>query len=173
MPDPGALIELGVVRGAYGVHGWIRVSPYSQDAAVLRAARQWHLTAPGAAEPVTVKVQAVKAHGHGLIAKWEGFDAPEQADAIKGGVIAVRRADFSPLGQGQWYWTDLIGAQVINRQQQVLGQVLGVQNNGAQDLMQVGAAEGRVVLIPMVSAYVDAIDTAAHEIRVDWQLDWS
>lgn len=173
MPDAGALIELGVVRGAYGVKGWLRVAPYSQDADVLRNARQWWLKRKDAAEPVGVRVQAVKPHGQGLIARWEGVDSPEQAEAIKGAVILVRRADFPLPGEGQWYWADLMGAQVLNRERQLLGLVGGVQNNGAQDLMQVVAADGRVLLIPMVSIYIDAIDAAANVVRVDWQLDWS
>jgi 16S rRNA processing protein RimM len=61
---------------------------------------------------------------------------------------------------------------VVNREQQVLGQVAAIVSNGAQELLQVEGVDG-VLLVPMVPAYVEEVDPAARRIRVDWQSDWS
>jgi 16S rRNA processing protein RimM len=84
----------------------------------------------------------------------------------------VARAAFPVLAEGEFYWVDLIGLDVVNREQQVLGQVAAIVSNGAQELLQVEGVDG-VLLVPMVPAYVEEVDPAARRIRVDWQSDWS
>lgn len=167
-----ALIDLGVVRGAYGVKGWVRVAPFSPDAAVLMQAREWWLKRDGSA-PLPVTVEAARRHSGNIVAKWSGFDVPERGDALKGATVAVQRAAFPALPEGEAYWVDLIGARVVNRAGVELGQVQGVQNNGAQELMAVQSATGAVLLIPMVARFIDAIDARGAVIRVDWDPDWS
>ena len=165
-------MDLGAVRGAYGVKGWAKVAPFSPDATVLIQAREWWLK-PVSGEPRVLKVQSARRHGATVIAKWDGFEVPEQCDALKGATVAVPRAAFAPLPAGQWYWVDLIGARVVNRAEVTLGQITGVQSNGVQDLMEVKSAEGALLLIPMVANYVDEVDAAHGVVRVDWEADWS
>jgi 16S rRNA processing protein RimM len=163
---PPDLIELGVLRGAYGLKGWARVQPHSAEATVLRACRHWWLLGAG-----DVEVTAVRRHGAGLVAKWKGCDTPEQADRLRGTRVAVARAEFPPAGEGEVYWIDLIGARVVNRSGAELGNVSEVLNSGAQDLLEVTRGE-RVILVPMVERYVDEVDTARREVKVDWEADW-
>ncbi len=165
-------MDLGAVRGAYGVKGWVKVAPFSPDATVLIQAREWWLK-PLGGEPRVLTVQSARRHGATVIAKWVGFEVPEQCDVLKGATVAVQRAAFAPLPSGQWYWVDLIGARVVNRAEVTLGQVTGVQSNGVQDLMEVKSASGAPLLIPMVSNYIDEVDAAHGVVRVDWEADWS
>jgi 16S rRNA processing protein RimM len=128
-----------------------------------------------------LEVTGVRAQGSGLVAKWHGCDDPESAEALKGCGIAVSRASFPRLPQGQYYWVDLVGSRVVNRGGQQLGVVSGLRNNGAHDLLEVApaAVEGGaapaapgMLLIPMVPAYIDGVELAARRIRVDWEADW-
>jgi 16S rRNA processing protein RimM len=200
---PTDLVEVGFLRGAYGLQGWVHVQPHSGDADVLRGARQWWLRRPKAAAAITdaderaalLEITGVRAQGSGLVAKWHGCDDPESAQALKGCGIAVSRASFPRLPQGQYYWVDLVGSQVVNRAGRQLGVVSGLRNNGAHDLLEVereiertAPAEGGatqaaaeelrpapsgMLLIPMVPAYIDGVELAARRIRVDWEADWS
>jgi 16S rRNA processing protein RimM len=164
-----ALVELGAVRGAYGVKGWVKIAPFDADAEVLRATRNWWLLRDGARERLAVT--AVRRHAALLLAKWEGCDSPEAADAMRGATIAVARDQFPALAPGRYYWVDLIGARVVNRRGVELGEVQGLRSNGAQDLLEVRGA-GSTLLVPMVDAYVDRIDPARRRIEVDWEADW-
>jgi len=192
---------VGVVRGSYGLAGWVHVQAHSGDAQVLRGARQWWLARPmaslaasipaGAAAtldvPALVQVAGVREHGAGLVAKWSGCEDPESAQACKGWRIQVARSRFPALPAGQYYWVDLVGVQVVNRGGKVLGRVRGLRSNGAHDLLEVdqaqvdqavdagatpaGAARS-LLLIPMVGPYIDAVDLASGTIRVDWEEQW-
>ena len=172
---PPDLVALGVVRGAYGIKGWVRIAPYAADGAVLLQQRAWWLK--GASEPRALELTAVRRHTDQLVAKWDGCDSPESADALKGREVAVARSAFPPLADNEFYLADLVGARVVNRAGDELGKVQGLRSNGAQQLLEVwrdaSAGETAAVLIPLVESYIDAVDVAQHEVRVDWQNDWS
>lgn len=167
---PADLVDLGAVRGAYGVKGWARIEPFDRNADVLRGASVWWLIQ--GAQRLPIDVEAIKVHGSVILAKWRGFDVPEAVDRIKGATVAVPRSRFPALADGEYYWVDLIGLEVVNREHKVLGRVAAMASNGAQDLLQVEGAEG-ALLVPMVPAYVDGVDLVTRRIRVDWQPDWS
>lgn len=171
---PPDLVALGVVRGAYGVKGWVRIAPYADDGAVLLQQRAWWLQ--GSATAQRLELTAVRRHTDQLLAKWNGCDSPEGADALKGREVAVARSAFPPLPDNEFYVADLVGARVVNRAGDELGKVQGLRSKGAQQLLEVApegsAGESATLLIPLVESYVDAVDVAQHEVRVDWQKDW-
>lgn len=167
---PADLVELGTVRGAYGLRGWVRVVPLAGEGEVLRSVRGWWLL--GARHPARrLSVTACRRHGSALVARCDGIATPEAADRLKGHRVAVARSDFPPAGEGQVYWVDLIGARVVNRQGDELGVVSAIRNHGAQDLLEV-RAQGAVRLVPIVASYVDEVDVPSRLIRVDWHADW-
>ncbi len=114
---------------------------------------------------------AARRHGSVLVAKLQGCDTPEQAERLRGVAVGVSRAEFPPAGDGEVYWVDLIGAQVINRSGIDLGTVSDVISNGVQELLEV-RQDDRVRLVPMVGRHVDEVDLAARTVRVDWEADW-
>jgi 16S rRNA processing protein RimM len=179
-PDPAAvlpavppadLVELGVVHGAFGVRGWAHIEPHSPEAEVLRGTRRWWLLREGS-PALAVNITGVRVHGTGLVAKWEGCDTPEGVQARHRARISVSRADFPPIPAGEHYWVDLVGLRVVNRSGVLLGEVTGLRNNGAHDILEIGSAQGAELLIPVVGPHIDAIDAAAREVRVDWEADW-
>lgn len=167
---PVDLIELGVVRGSYGIKGWVRIAPHDAEAPVLRTARKWWLKRGD--EVSALELTAVRRQGAGLVAKWIGCDDPEAAEGFRGARVAVERAEFPAPAAGEFYWVDLVGARVVNRAGVELGKVSGLRNNGAQDLLEVAGVEGVEILVPLVDAYVDSIDAKEGLIRVDWEADW-
>lgn len=166
---PEDLVELGAVRGAYGTKGWVRIAPFDAGGVVLQSSRQWWLKRSGDWKPFTVAAR--RRHGALLLAKLEGCETPEAAQALKGATVAVARSEFPPAAAGEYYWIDLIGARVVNRAAVELGTVTGLRNYGAQDLLEVSGAAG-TLLVPLVEGYVEAIDTTRKLIRVDWEADW-
>ena len=165
---PADLVELGVLRGAYGVKGWSRVQPHSSQAAVLRTCRQWWMLGEA---PRPVQVAAVRRQGSMLVVKLQACETPEQADRLRGVRVGVSRAEFPPAGEGEVYWIDLIGARVVSRSGAELGTVSDVLSSGAQDLLEVRSGE-RALLVPLVERHVDEIDLQRRVVRVDWEADW-
>ena len=167
------VIELGAVRGAYGVKGWLRVAPFATDGGVLEAVDEWWLIRGRDKQSVTVEDR--RRHGTSILAKLPGCETKEAADALKGATVAVARDRFPPLPEGQHYLGDLIGSRVVNRSGEALGEVSGLRANEVAGVLRqwlevTDRTDTR--LIPLVEPYVDEVDAAAKLVRVDWQRDW-
>jgi 16S rRNA processing protein RimM len=149
----------------------VRVAPHTPSAEVLRSTRRWWLIGSGPAREL--RVSAVRRQGAALVAKWEGCDSPEAADALKGASIAVERTDFPRLTGQEYYWVDLIGLQVINRNNRKLGVVRGLRSSAAHDVLEIEpAGQGGEILVPVAGDYVDGIDLDTGTIRVNWEPEW-
>jgi 16S rRNA processing protein RimM len=154
----------------------VRIAPHSPLAEVLLSTRSWWLLGAGAAQPL--QVSAVRRQGASLVAKWDGCDSREAAEALKGMPVAVTRSGFPPLPGRQYYWVDLIGLRVINRSQRELGVVTGLRSSAAHDVLEIGpavtgesGARGQI-LVPVVDEYLDGVDLDAGTVRVNWEPEW-
>lgn len=182
-PWPDDAVEVGRVLGAWGVKGWIKLQPLGRDAQGLMRAKRWHLRPPEnlpspSAQPAVLQVTHARRHGDAVVAQVVDCTDRSQAEALRGARIFVSRANFPRTAADEYYWVDLIGAEVFNREQQLLGTVTGLIDAGGNDVLCVQppaagptAREGEH-LIPFVSAYVDTVDVASRRIVVDWGLDY-
>lgn len=86
------------------------------------------------------------------------------------------RSSFPTAAEDEYYWVDLIGLEVVNREGVALGTVREPARHGPQTTLvlsfpQEGGKEGER-MIPFVSAFVDKVDVAGRRIVVDWQPDY-
>lgn len=154
---------MGRVAGPYGVRGWLRVVPYSDERDALVGHGEWWVG------DELRRVEDAKQHGAAVVAKLEGVETPEAAQALKGRTVAVPRSSFSAPEEGRYYYADLVGLEVVNLQGERLGRVASLDSNGAHDVMALD--EGRR-LLPWVPHVVHKVDLAAGRIEVDWGTDW-
>jgi ribosomal 30S subunit maturation factor RimM len=64
---------------------------------------------------------------------------------------------------------------VVNRNGDALGNVTGLRANAVAGVSRqwLEVQDGDAIrLIPLIEAYVDAVDAAGRVVRVDWQRDW-
>lgn len=184
---PDDAIEVGRVIGAWGVKGWVRVQAFSPDPQALFSSRQWLLArqAPGegGALPPSVlhrvKLREVREHGDGIVASFHDVDDRSAAEALKGMVVVVSRKSFPTPEADEYYWVDLVGCEVVNRQGDRLGTVAELFATGPTSVMRVrdeallptgrGADPQAETLIPFVAAYVDSVSLPERRILVDWE----
>jgi 16S rRNA processing protein RimM len=163
---------MGRIAGAYGVRGWLRVDPVSEDPMALLGHAQWWLRAPSGGRWQAHAVREARQHGGAIVAALEGIEAREAAARWRGGEVGVARAALPPLAPGELYWADLEGLAVVDRAERVLGEVTGMIETGAHPVLRVQPPEGAAErLIPWVPAYIDEVDLAAWRIRVDWPFE--
>jgi len=175
MSIPDDLVLVGHVTGAYGIHGWVRIRPYSPDAEALLHARTWWLDKPGLHD---VDLMQAKTHGEDVVAQLMGVADRNAAEALKGSTVQVRRSHFPALSDGEFYWIDLMGLAVENLQGESLGAVSDLMDNGAHPILRVQTApmpdtgKPKELLIPFVDQFVKTVDQAGKKITVDWGLDF-
>lgn len=186
MQVPADLVQVGYVSGAYGVAGWVRVTPFSVEADALLAIKTWWFDKPALHD---VDVKQVKMHGGDVVAQLVGVVGRDAAEALKGAAVQVPRSHFPALSADEFYWSDLIGLTVENLQGECLGHVTDMMSNGPQSILRIApvaeaaepGAEGAEAvpaappierLIPFVEQYVLNVDKAGKKITVDWGLDY-
>ena len=179
---PDDALEVGRIADAWGLKGWIRVQPYATPPQALLGSRRWHLrpadTLPGrlaGSVPNLLEITEVREHGDGLIASSRAIADRTAAEALRGARIFVPRASFpEPGDDDEFYWADLIGLTVVNRDDAALGTVVGLIDTGPHSVLRVQpSGEGsEETLIPFVAIYVDSVDLAGRRVVVDWGLDY-
>lgn len=185
---PVDAIELGRFQEAWGLKGWLHILPHSADTEALFASTEWFLQPPEArfargfsafSGSVTVKVAEIKVHADGVVARIEGVDDRNAAEALKGVRIYVPRSAFPVTPDGEYYWVDLLGLDVVNREGVHMGIVRDLLTTGPNSVLVLeytetvdGAERSAERMIPFVSAYVDSVDQSTRRITVDWQLDY-
>jgi len=179
---PDDAVEVAVVTGAWGIKGGLRLKPFSSDPQALFSSKRWYWQWPagitqaqqerlqGLEQPL--RVASAREQGEGVVALIQGLDDRDVAQACKGLRLFVRRSSFPTAQDGEYYWVDLIGLDVVNRADEKLGSVAGLIETGAHCVLRVQADGAAERLIPFVAAYVDEVDLAERRIRVDWGADY-
>lgn len=186
---PDDAIEVGRILDAWGVKGWVKILPHSTDPEALFAAKSWFLQAPDAkfrpgftvfSGTVTLSVDEAKVHSDTVVAKFLGLDDRNAAESLRGARIFLPRSSFPAASKDEYYWVDLIGLNVVNREGVPLGQVRDLMATGPHSVLCVeytaqqedGSSVTAERMIPFVSVYVDTVDIAGKCITVDWQPDY-
>lgn len=174
MKIPDDLVLVGHITGAYGLQGWVRIRPYSDDADALLHARTWWLDKPAMRD---VEVMQSRVHTDDVVAKLMGVADRDAAEALKGATVQIARSHFPALSDDEYYWVDLIGLDVENLQGQHLGSVHDLMDNGAHPILRVSPAvttedKPQELLIPFVEQFVITVDKSAKKITVDWGIDY-
>lgn len=179
---PADAVEVGRIADAWGVKGWFKVLPYSADPEALFSSKRWYLqpSEKGAKSfftgTVLLPIRQAREHSDSVVAQAQGVDDRDAAEALRGARIFVPRSSFPTAAEDEYYWVDLIGLEVVNREGIALGTVRELLATGPQTTLvlsfpQEGGKEGER-MIPFVSAFVDKVDVAGRRIVVDWQPDY-
>jgi 16S rRNA processing protein RimM len=177
---PADAIEVGRITDAWGIKGWFKVLPYSADPEALFSSKCWYLmpTEKGAktfSGVVTMAVTEAKIHSGTVVASARDVLDRNAAEALRGSRIFVSRSSFPTAQKDEYYWVDLIGLNVINREGVLLGEVKELLSTGAQTVLVMDyEQDGKTLerMIPFVSVYIDDVDLTARRILVDWQADF-
>lgn len=183
---PSDAVEVAVVTGAWGVKGGVRIKPYSADPQALFSTKRWYWQAPQempaaqrqrlAVLEQPLRVASAREQGEGIVAVLQDLTDREVAQACKGLRLFVRRSSFPTADEGEYYWVDLIGLEVFNRQEERLGVVVGLMQTGPHSVLRiedvdVKTGEKLERLVPFVDAYIDEVSLPQRRIRADWGLD--
>jgi 16S rRNA processing protein RimM len=160
------------VAAPYGVHGWLKVVPYTATAEALLRYRTWRMSVPDEQGAREFRLVEGRVHGAVVVAQLEGIDTREQAASLRGAMVEVPREALPREGDGEVYLADLPGCRVVSAKGEALGSVQDVAQFGAHPVLRVRDERGTERLIPLVAAYVNGVDLEARLIEVDWEADY-
>jgi 16S rRNA processing protein RimM len=159
------MVVMGRVSAPHGLKGWIKIKPFTQEIEGLLDYPQWWLGKGGGWQRHRVAESVV--HGSSVVARLEGFTEREAALGLKGKDVAVPRDAMPKNRQGEFYWNDLLGMEVCNRDTSSLGLVAKILETGANAVLVVQG--GKENLVPFIQSVVVDVDLKTRRIMVDWE----
>ena len=175
------MVVMGRIVAPYGVFGWLKVVPdteafdglFDYDTWWLGKGNDWR----------ELLVETAKVHNDVLVVKLKGIDDRDAAMACKGKQIAVPRSQLPEPEDDAYYWSDLIGLRVKNKQAVDFGCIVDVFETGANDVIVVQSeatepdgeqakSKPQERLLPFVADVVLEVDLPNKTMLVDWDADF-
>ena len=171
------MVVLGKIVAPYGVRGAVKVFPFADDPLAWgRLPRWWLRRENNTAECwQPIEVRRCRRQKEFLIVELGALQDRDAAEALRGSLIGVPREALPSTGQGEYYWADLIGLEVVNTRNQILGRVLGLIETPGNAVLRVGKSEDDAEqerLLPFVESVVLDVDLWTQRLCVNWEIDW-
>lgn len=144
-------VVMAAVAGAHGISGEVRLKLFTASVEGLKPYSSFE------AGGRTLTMKSVRPGPQGAVARFAEVADRTAAEALRGTLLTVPRDSLPELPAGEYYWHDLLGLKVVSPDGQPLGEVVGVENFGASDLLEIARTDGGKVLVPLIPAAVPEV----------------
>lgn len=174
MAKPSDLITVGKVIGVFGIKGWLKIKSFTEPPEnIVNYSPLWLKTRHGLKE---IDIQEYQFRPQGLILHIRGIDDRDAAEDLGRVELAVREHQLAELEEGDFYWHQLLGLNVIScfgSSEYLLGTVNDLLETGANDVLVVQPSyesmDDRERLVPLVmDTYIKKVDLETKTIWVEW-----
>ena len=165
-------VILGKVGAVYGIKGWLKIHSFTDELEAILDYFPWSLKLGNKTQ--TVEVTDWRKHNKGLIVKVGNIDDRDEAQALVGSEILTSESSLPDLPEGEFYWRDLIGMNVVTNKGYDLGIVTDMMETGANDVLVVKANlndgfSKKERLIPyLLEQVIESVSSENKQICVDW-----
>jgi 16S rRNA processing protein RimM len=158
-----ARVCVGVIVGAQGVRGAVRVKPFTAEPEAVAAygpvedetaTRRFELRLTGRAKGV-------------VIAKLPGVEDRDAAEALKGVRLYVARTALPAPAEEEWYHADLLGLEAVLADGTVLGRVRTIHDYGAGESLEIERPGATALIVPFTKAAVPVVDIGAGKLVIE------
>ena len=163
------IVVVGRIGAAFGIKGWCHVHSFTDPPSNLTQFSQLLVRDPSA-DWQPLQSFEFQPHQAGLILKLNNHESRNAAEQFVNFELGLKRSALPQLEKNEFYWSDLVGLQVINANEDRLGIVQEILDTGKQNVMRVENTES-VYLIPLIKPILLKIDLESH-ISVQWDASW-
>jgi 16S rRNA processing protein RimM len=158
-------VRVGRVIGAHGLKGELSVLPLTDWPERFMEIRKVHASSGGAAG-AWKRIEKARLANDRVLVKFEGIDDRTAAEALRGFMLSIPRAECKPLPDGTYFIFDLIGLSAETETGERLGIVKDVMRLPGQNLLVVDR-DGREILIPMTRSLVKSVSPEDRKVVIE------
>jgi 16S rRNA processing protein RimM len=151
------LLEIGRIVRSQGLAGHVKVLSYLESPEVLHDLSDLFIGRT-VSEAVSFPLVALRAGKGYFVAKLGGIEDKDAAERLRRSSVWIPAGKMKKLPEGEYYWRDIIGLQVVTEDDQILGRIEAVFPTGSNDIYVCRGAE-REILLPAIDDVVKRIDT--------------
>jgi 16S rRNA processing protein RimM len=166
--------QIGVVAGAHGINGEIRVAPSTNDPARFNLLNSVYISEHAVsshlfneAEIVKIKVLDSRICGNTVFLMLEKTETREDAERIRGRFLLVERKDAVKLEEDEYFIADVIGCCVYDNSRGYIGELKDVISTGSNDVYVLNGSKYGEILVPAIRDVVIKIDIDMRRIDVE------
>ena len=159
---------VGKINGFFGLQGWVKVFSYTSPRSNILNYSPSSIKF----EDIFQEIDVIKGREQSktIVAHIKGIDNREDSQKFIGKDVYIDKDQLPDLKEGEYYWHELIGFKVINKNQENLGVVNYFVETGANDVLVVRGKKEH--WIPYIEPFLISIDSQNKEILVDWDEDF-
>ena len=154
---------IGVITGAQGIRGAVRIKSFTADPLDIDA----YGPVSDEAGKRTFELKSVGQSKGVVVATLAGVTDRNAAEALKGLQLFVSRDRLPPAEDDEFYHADLLGLAAELVGGEPLGRITAVYDFGAGDAIEVTGEDGAVAMVPFTKAAVPTVDLQAGKVVVD------
>jgi 16S rRNA processing protein RimM len=155
-------LVIGFLRRAHGVRGEIILDLHTDFPERLRSGRKLFV----GEERKLMTLDGARPHAKGMLVKFKGIDTPEDAGQLRNQWVYVRTTDVPSLPDGKLYQHELFGFQVVDENENPLGELVEIIETGANDVYVIRNEFGKEILLPAIPSVILDTDPARRLMRV-------
>jgi 16S rRNA processing protein RimM len=168
-------VTMARIGKPHGLKGWLRIHSFTEPQSNIGNYRLFSIKSDSTL--TEIEMDQLKQQGKALIAHFKGYDQPEQAQELVGLELQISNAELPVLQGGEYYWYQLQGLNIINRQGENLGVVTRLMETGANDVLVVSPSDASIDQIERLIPYltdtvVKNINLENGLVEVDWGADY-
>ncbi|MGB1539596.1 MAG: ribosome maturation factor RimM [Rickettsiales bacterium] len=151
----GELVAVGVITGAHGIRGQVKIRSFTSNPHDIVA--YGALMNKTGSKRFDLKINSETKHG--LVATIKGITDRNAAELLKGQELFVDKTRMPEPDDEEFYYEELVGLEARSPEGVVLGEVLGVYDFGAGDVVEIKLVSGKQELFPFTHAIFPEINT--------------
>jgi 16S rRNA processing protein RimM len=170
--NPTEYLRVGRLVGTHGIRGEVRVLPDTDfPEERFASGRTLLLKHPSLSKPLPLTVEKSRPHKKGLLVKFAEWSNINEAEPYKGGQLVVSIEDAVSVREeeGEFYFHQIIGCQVVTTDGRTFGQVKEILPLPANDVWVVRSEKSKKeLLLPYIEDVVKKVDLENREITIEW-----
>ncbi|MBM4362028.1 MAG: 16S rRNA processing protein RimM [Deltaproteobacteria bacterium] len=155
-------MEIGRVTRPHGVRGEVRVQLHWGPSDTLETVDRVELSRDGV--PLgSREIRGARRAERAYLVAFAGVGDRDAAEALRGASVSVARAELPPLGPGEYYLSDLLGA-TVRGPSGVIGEVVDLRVHPTVDSLVIRRPDGELVEQPLSEAFLESVDPLLPEV---------
>ncbi len=162
-------VPIGVISKVHGLRGEVRFVLFTNIPEIVENLDEVFLYSEKADRGFFLKVEGIRLGPKTLLLKFEEFDTREDAEALEGFKVYIKRSELPELEEDEYYYEQILDCEVYE-EDNYLGKVVDIIETGSNEVLVV-QREGTEILVPFIKDYVVEVDTKGKVIRIR-KMEW-
>lgn len=157
-------LEIGQIVNSYGIKGFFKVVPFTDDITRFDDLETIYIEKNKKLEKKII--EEVKYHKNLVLLKIKGIDDINDTEQYKNCILKIERKDAVELPEDTYFITDLIGIEVYDEEEKLLGNLIDIFPTGSNDVYVVKDELGKQILLPAIGEVIKKVDVANKKMIV-------